>query len=64
MYLNMIRIAQTRFNLITRRLAAVINFHSGKNESKKKKNVNHRHCVITLLLNYRTRNTKRETERK
>jgi len=30
----MIRIAQTRFNLITRRLAAVINFQSGKSVAK------------------------------
>lgn len=61
---NVIQIAQqVRFNLITTRPAAVINFQSGKSVAKAILYVNHRHsAIITLYLNYRMRNTECETD--
>lgn len=57
---NVIQIAQqARFDLITTRPAAVINFQSGKSVAKAILYVNHRHsAIITLYLNYRMRNTR------
>lgn len=53
-----------RSNLIMKRLAALINFQSGKSVARKQ--ILHfceYHRVITLYLTYRTRNIEREIDK-